>query len=63
MNIASGDVLVFQFPSGHPKCGWEREFCQIYTGIDDNTKASIVISVAAFSMIVFPTLIAFQRYR
>ena len=48
-----GDVRLFQFPSGHPRCGWEGEFCQGDAGIDENTKASISITVAVFSMIAF----------
>ena len=56
-------MLLFQFPLGRPKCGWEEELCQSDTGIGEDTTASIATILAVFSMILLSTLAAFQRYR
>ena len=56
-------MLPFQFPLGHPKCGWDGEFCRSDTGIDEYEKASIATIVVVFFMITSAAVTVFQRYR
>ena len=63
MNLVSSHMLVFQFPVGHPECGWEGEFCRSDTWLSENAKASIATILIVFCIITCLILTAFQRYR
>ena len=56
-------MLLFQFPVGHPECGWDGEFCQSDIGISEFAKASIASFLTVFCVVIFSTLVVCQRFR